>query len=874
MSWLKGLLRVAKDHGGDEGRLDGEIAFHVEEATRAKVARGMSRREARRLALVEFGGAEQVKQEMREVHASRWVEATVANLRSAVRFIRRSPSFALAVVLTLGLGIGANSAVFSVVDAVLLRPLGFPRGDELMRVHQLNWKNKTPEEFVAPPRLVDWSRMNSTFESLSGYYTGDATLTSSELPEKVSGAFVAPDFLKVWGVEPALGRDFTELEEKFGGPSVVLVSDRFWRVHLHSDRDAVGKTIRLGKSAFTVVGVLPGSFRFPDRDVDLWQPSPMDAPYAQGRDSTWFTVVGRLKKGVSARQAQADLATVQGQLGKQFAKSDADLAVRVEPLKSMVIGEVRGSLWLLYGSVSVLLLIACSNITALLMARTAEREHEMAIRFSLGASRAAIVGQLLTEVLVLALGGAALGLGIAAGAGRVFRAFAEELPRLDEVGLNWRVVAYSLGCAVVVTLACGLVPAVRGSRRGLSVSMARAGRSQVSGRSRWQWGLVGVQVSLAVALLIASGLMLRSFQALGRVNPGFEAGHVLTLRVIGDGWGETMNMAKLTQRIDRTLDGLRSVPGVEAAATSGAIPGNSEAYPTEMKVVEGAVTGVAGVKVAGDLHFVSDGYFQTLAIPVLEGESCRGGVRTFDTVVVNRAFAEKYFGSVPVLGKHLKTAVENQFLRTAQIVGVVGNAREQGLDVAAQPAIYWCSSAPTPDPHYLVRTHGEPALMAEALRREVQAIDPGRLVFDVMPLEDHLADRQAENRLRTVLLTGFAGTAIALVSIGLYGTISYLGKRRRREVGLRLALGALPGQIVRGFLLQGMRVVVFGCLAGVLIGAGLSRLLVGMLFEVSGLDPMTYAGVVLLTLGIAFAAALGPAVGAARVAPVVVLREE
>ena len=871
MGWFKWM--GLKEDAGDEGRLDREIAFHVEEATRANVALGMSRREARRVALVEFGGQEQVKQTLREVHTWRWAEAMVANLRSAVRFIRKSPSFALAVVLTLGLGIGANSAVFSAVDAILLRPLGFPHGDELVRLHQMNFKDKTPEAFVAPVRVEDWNRLNATFLAISGYYTQSVTLTSSELPEKVSAAIVAPRFLAMWEVEPALGRDFVQEEEKFNGPNAVLVSDRFWRVHLQADPQAVGRPVRLSGTLYTVVGVMPGDFPFPDRDVDLWEPNPVDAPYSQGRDSTWFTVIGRLKAGVSLSQARADLATVQGQLGRQYPKSDGELTVRLEPLKAEVVGEARGSLWLLYGSVSLLLLIACANIMALLMARTAEREHEIAIRYSLGASRLAIVGQLLTEVLVLALAGSLLGLGIAAAAGRVFTSYAKSLPRLEEVGLNWRVVVYSLGCALAVTLVCGLIPAVKGSRRSLSVSMAQAGRSQVSGPGGWQWGLVGVQVSLAVALLIASGLLLRSFQALGRVDAGFDAEHVLSLRISG-GWGETTDMGKLTARVNRTLDGLRNIPGVVAAATSSTIPGNSLDYPQEMKIVEGGVgRRDLDTKVVGSLHFVSRGYFDALQIPVLQGVGCQDGL-AFDTVVVNRSFAERYFGGGPVIGEHLVNAVTNPFMRSAEIRGIVGNAREQGIDSPVVPAIYWCSSAPTPDPEYLVRTIGDPVAMANTLRLKIHELEPARSVFEVMPLEDHLADRQAENRLRTLLLTGFAGTAIALVSIGLYGTISYLGKRRRREVGLRLALGALPGQIVRGFLLQGMRVVVVGCVAGVLLGAGLSRLLTGMLFGVSGLDPATYVGVVLLTLGVAAGASLGPALRAARVAPVVVLREE
>ena len=849
---------------------DQEIAFHLEALKQQNMARGMSPDEAARRAAIEFGGREQVKQQVREVHTSALIEALSLNLRAALRFARRSPSFALTIVLTLGLGIGANSAVYSAIDTILLRPLPFPHADELVRVHQENFKNKNPESFVAPLRLEDWRRLNSTFQVISGYYTGDATLTTGTFPEKVSVAFVAPRFLELWGIEPRLGRDFSAEEMRFGGPGAVLISNRFWRTHLASDPHAAGKSLNLGKQSYTIAGVLPASFLFPDRDVDVWIPNPVDAPYGQMRDATWFTVLGRMKPGITLAKAQADLATVQAQLGKQYPKTDADLTVQLQPLKALVIGGIGPSLWLLYGSVSLLLLIACTNIAALLTARTAEREHEISIRSSLGASRSAIIGQLLTEVFVLALAGSLLGLAVASAASHTLVHFAKDIPRVDEVGLNRRMVGYTLVCTLAATFVCGLFPAIRGTRQSLSGSLSRTSRSQVSGRNPWQWILVGVQVSLAVAMLVGSGLLLRSFAALGQVDPGFDPSHVVTLRVSG-GWAETMDMGKLTQRINRTLDGLRSLPGVEAAATSGTIPGNSYDYPTEFKFAEASFD--RNQKIITDLHFVSTGYFAALHIPLLAGEPCRDGL-PYETLLVNRSFVDKYLAQVPAIGYHMEPATANSFMNSAVIRGVVGNAREQGLDTPAGPTVYWCSSAPTPDPHYLIRTRGNPAAIADAVRRRIYALEPGRSVFAMMPLEDHLDDRIAENRMRTILLTLFGATAISLVSIGLYGTISYLGRTRRREVGLRLALGALPGQIVRGFMMQGMRVALVGCVAGLLLGAALSHLLAGMLYKVSPLDPVTYAGVLLLTLLIAGAASLIPSLRAAGVDPAKVLSEE
>jgi len=397
-----------------DAALEREIAFHIETLTDVWMERGKSPEEARRLALLEFGGREQFKQQVREVHVSAFAEQLGFNLKAAIRFLCKSPSFSLVVMVTLAIGIGVNSAMFSAIDAVVLRPLPFPAADQLLTLYQHDSRGRDANRFVAPVRLEDWNRLNSTLQGVSGYYTDDLSETSGPLPERVDEAFVAPRFLQVMGTAPALGRTFTTQEEHFGGPNAALISYTFWQRRFHGDPAAVGRKLKIGIFSYTVVGVMPASFAFPSRDVDLWAPSPPDAPYSQSRESTWFTGVGRMKQRITVKQALADLNSVQALLGRQFPKPDADLEVQASPLKQVIVGDVRNSLWLLYGSVLVLLLIACLNIAALLLARTADREHEIAIRFSLGASRAAVVAQLLSEVFALALAGAFAGLLVAA----------------------------------------------------------------------------------------------------------------------------------------------------------------------------------------------------------------------------------------------------------------------------------------------------------------------------------------------------------------------------------------------------------------------------------------------------------------------------
>ena len=862
------LLRRSSGRNQDDS-IDRELGFHIDALTQDYISKGVAPDEARRRARVEFGDREQVKQAVREVHVKAWVEAVLFNLRAALRFLRKSPSFSLIIILTLGLGIGANSAVFSAIDAVVLRPLPYPDGDQLVALAQYDTTGRTANHFVAPIRLEDWNRMNSTFTAISGYYLDDISETSGPFAEKITEAMIAPRFFDVMGVWPSLGRGFDPDEMHFRGVKAVIISNRYWRTHFHGDPSAVGSKIRIEDVDYPVVGIMPASFQFPTADVDVWQPTPMDAPFEVNRNLTWFHVIGRTKPGVSLHQAEADLGTVQAQLGKQFPHPDGELGIDLQSLKQATVGTAPNSLWVLYIAVSLLLLIACSNIAAMLLARTTDREHEISVRYSLGASRSSIVLQLLTEALVLALLGAIAGLAVAAVSVRGFHLLARTLPRASEIALNWQILLYTLLAALVTTLLCGLLPALRGTRRGLAHSLALTSHTQVSARHPIRWFLVGIQVTLAVTLLLGAGLLLRSMQQLGLVDAGFDAANVLTFQVSGS-WAESTDMNNVTQRIDRTLSMLRSLPGVEAASTAGALPGVSSTYETEYRI-DGKID--PNTRILADDRFVSAGYFETMRIARLFGDVCRQASNTSD-VVINRSFARRYFGANSPVGHTLDYAAPGPGAGWSIIRGVVGDARENGLNAPPIPTVYSCLSAPNPFPNYLVRSQGDPMTLAQIIRKKMHEIEPGRSVYALMPLQQHLDDASAETRLRTTLLTLFAASAVALACIGLYGTLSYLARLRRREVGVRLALGAVRSQILVAFLSQGVRVAGIGCGAGVLLGLGLSRFLGGMLYGVTVLDPLTYIGVVGLMLLVAIAASLSPAWRAAQIEPVHVLREE
>jgi putative ABC transport system permease protein len=865
MSWYQRLRNVMRPSRLQRD-LERELAYHLTERIDELQESGMTQAQAARVARRQFGNFSTQLERTRDMNINVWLEAIVRNLRFGVRALTKTPAFTVTVVLTLALGIGANSAVFSAIYAVLLRPLPFPDAGELVTLAQS--QPTIPDPFVAPVRLEEWQRFNSTLQAITGYYSEDASETSGELPEKLKRALVAPRFLQVLGVAPALGRNFTPQEERFGGPNAVLISYRLWQRRFGGSPLAVGRTLRVSAFSYSVVGVMPASFHFPDSDVDLWSPSPPDAPYAQSREATWFTAIGRLKPGTSLAEARTNLAAVQFNLGRQFPKTDANKSVSIVPLKESTVGGIRRSLWLLFGSVSLLLLIACTNIAALLLSRATARQHETSIRFSLGASRGTVTAQLLTEVLILAVAGALVGLFLAAASSQVFRTLAKDLPRVDEIGLNGSIVMYSLACAVAVTLLCGVIPIGLGRTRNLTGTLARGGRAHVSGRNPVQFMMVGIQVALAAILLAGAGLLLRSFEELGHVSAGFDPLHVLTFH-ISNTWAEAGGKPA-KQRTERILDGLRSVPGVEAAATAMSLPGVPSQYEIELKTTEGRAESEPKMLAQG--RWVTPEYFAAMHIPILAGQWCRDELNV-STAMINRSFANLFLNGSAAVGRHL-VQPSNPNLSPAEIRGIVGDVREMGLDREPPPTVYWCTGAMQPGTFFLLRVPGEPGSLAGTIRRKIHELEPLRSVYDLTPLTAHISDAYAENRLRTILLAFFAVTAIALAGIGLYGTLSYLVHLRRREVALRMALGALRVDVLRQFVDQGLRVAWWGCVAGLPLAAAFARMLSSMLFGVSATDVVTLGRVVFIVLAVSVMASLAPAIRASRFEPMQALREE
>lgn len=877
MAWLHRLLNAFRP-GRVQRDIDREISFHLAERADQLRSEGVDPEEAGRRARLQFGNPVVQRERIRDVDVARAVDATMRHARYAIRTLARTPGFTVTVVLTLALGIGANTAVFSAIDTVLLRPLPFPDGDRLVELTQVH--EGSGETRIAPVRLQDWNRSNVTFDGIAGHYVDDVVDTSGELPERFRRAFVTRGFFDVLRVQPAMGRGFVESEHSVKGPIAMIISNRRWR-SLGADPQIVGRAVKIPYGLITV-GVMSGDFQFPTPEVDLWSADDADATWAQSRALTWLTGIGRLRPGVTLAQAEADLNRVQNSLAAQYPATDRDIRVRVTPLKDTVVGSTRSSLWLLFGSVSVLLLIACTNIAALLLSRATRREQEISIRYSLGGSRTTVICQLLTEAAVLAVTGAATGLVVALAATRALRSLAPELPRVNEIGIDGRILFYTMATTVAIALLCGLVPALRGAP-GVRPLRSSA-PSSLQKRHSIQWLLVGVQVALSVTLLAGAGLLLRSVDALSRVDLGFDASHVLTLHVSGSyGW-ETTDMA--VQRINRLIDAVGTLPGVESVAITSTLPGVRDQQQLEFSLAEGRSD--TATRMLAETRVVSPAYFRTLRIPLLSGELCRrpadGGGNTgiVTEALVNRRFAELYLPDRDAIGLHLSGALDglakNGHLAgnvpPSRIVGIVGDARETGADRAPAPTVYTCFSAPDPAPWHLMRTSGDPLAMAEIIRRKIHDVEPQRSVYDAAPLEGRMSGAYAQNRLRTWLLTLFALTALALVCAGVYGTLSYAVSLRRREVALRLALGALRRSVVHQLMTMSIRIVGTASAIGLLLALLFTQSLSAMLYGVTPTDPVTLTGVMLLVVAVAFIAAFIPAARATFVQPMRALREE
>jgi putative ABC transport system permease protein len=786
-----------------------------------------------------------------------------------MRRILKRPAFFFAVVLTLTLGIGANSAIFSVIDAILLKPLPYPASERLMALYEVNPREKTDRGAVAPVRVEEWNRLSHSFNGIAGAYTESMAETSSSLPERLVIARCSPRFFSVLGTPPLAGRGFSPEEDLFNGPSVAVLSERFWRRRFNASPSAVGSTLRLGTTSHRIVGIVPDSFRFPSSDVDVWTAAGLPPRLMTNRYARFYTAIGRVREGVSPSAAQAELAGVQAQLAMQFPKTDANWTALVEPLKEETVGGARRSLWILYGAVSLVLLIACANVACLLLAQARRRRREIAIRFSLGARRWQIVRELLLESFWLALPGSVCGLLLSIAGAGFLRQAASAFPRSEEIHVDWRIVLFTLSLSLFTTVLFGLFPAFAATREETSTTLASTGsRTQVGGTGRALGTLVSAQIALAIVLLIGAGLLIRTLARLGQVNLGFEPQNVLALRISAS-WGET-NDPKLRQRMIRTLETLRAIPGVESAAIAVDVPGKPKDYPAEFKIV-GRDT--QGEKLFADATTVSSDYFHVLGIPILSGETCRANSidKSPNVMLVDRTFADRFIPNETPVGHALDFGDGTPY----QIIGVVGAVRQHGAARDPIPSVYVCEiPRRMPDPNYILKTAADPLLIAEAVRRQVRSIEPNRAVFDLMRFSDYLSGTFSARKFQTTLLGLFAGTALLLAVIGLYGVMSFFVSERTREIGLRIALGARPVQILTRIFRIAAVMTVAGVVTGLIAAVLLTRSIQNQLYGIGIVDPITFGAVPLLLALVAATAAWAPARRATKVDPMEALRQE
>jgi putative ABC transport system permease protein len=791
------------------------------------------------------------------------------SVRGALRGFRHRRVVAVTIILTLTLGIGANSAIFSMVDAVLLRPLPYPAPDRLVTVYELNRGLKQATQLVAPVRLEEWNRANRSFTGLAGSYFENMTDTTGALPERVEAMRVSPRFFSVLAVPAAIGRTFTPQEDLFGGPRAIVLSDAFWRKRFNGDPAAVGRQLVLTGVSHTIVGVMPASFQYPTATTEMWTPAQFAGSMMRERRARLYLTVGRLVPGVTLELAEADLTGIQTRLGEQFADTDRGWGASMVPLNEEKVGDVRRSLWFLFAAVALVLLAACGNVACLLLADATRREHEVAVRLALGASRATVIRQLLTEGFVLAMIGAALGLLAARWGIDVLRRTATHLPQVDAIRVDGRLVLFTIVVGALTTILCALAPALEATKADPASALTRGGRGHIGGRRLAQRALVATQAAVAIILLAGAGLLIRSFVRLQQVSPGFDPANVLTFRMSAS-WAEPA--AAVIGRQARTLARLEAIPGVASAAVSQAMPAGVSFPPGQFAIVGRDTT----ERLFSHGRSVSGSYFRTLHIPMLQGATCSSdpAAPSSSKALVTLAFADQFFSGTSPIG-HAVTAPGLPTGQKVEITGIVGDVREGGLMHPAEPLIYWCGYSPYwPDAHFVVRTEPSHPVTLAAIRGALLEIEPKRALYSVRSLSEALSDSVSQQRLTTVLLSLFAATAVLLAGVGLYGALSQLVAARRREIGVRMALGARAGQILATVVGQAAAVTGIGILVGLGGALALARFMATLVFGVAVRDPLTFAIVPLVLLAVATVAAIVPARRAAAIDPMDALRED
>ena len=806
----------------------------------------------------------------RNTRGGQMIADVLRDARYALRQLTRTPGFAVVTLLTLALGIGATTAMFSVVNGVLLKPLPFPESDRLVRVNEI-----VPQYgafAVAPANFLDWRAQSTSFERIVAVNPGTANFVGPEGPERILNAAVSWDFFELARVQPFLGRGFNQEEGATGKNAVIVLSHRAWQRRFGSDPNVVGRAITLSSAPVTIVGVAPAGFQYP-RDAEYWTPLAFQGNPSRG--GHFLAVLARLKPGVTVEQAGAEMKTIAERLATQYPDSSAKESAEVVPLLEQTVGSVRQPLLALMAAVGVVILIVCANVANLLLVRASVRDKEIAIRTALGAGRARIVRQMLAESLILSVAGGALGVLLAYLAMAPIRTFsAGSIPRVQEVSVDATVLLFALGVSVLTGILFGLVPAWQASRAGIAGVLKEGGRSSAAASGSWMRGaLLVVEVALSLVLLVGAALLLRSFARLTNVDPGFRADGVLAFRV---------SLPPATYRdaqqrgafYDSLIARLQALPQVRAAGMIQTLPMRGDYFLSFS--IQGRPAPPPGSELSANYRIVNPYYFSALSIPLKRG---RFFTERDDTAkapmvaLVDEAFVARHFPSEDPIGRGID--IGNGTDGFFEIVGVVGDVRSDSLDTTPSPTMYIpFQKEPFSTMWVVAQTDGDPALLTADVRQTVRAIDAALPAYSIMPLPDVVSDSVAQRRFSMLVLGSFATVALFLAAVGIYGVVAYTVTQRTQEIGVRMAIGAERGDVLTLIVGGGMKLALVGVAIGLAGAFGVSRLIETMLFDVKPVDPMSYAATAALLLAIATLACYVPARRAMRVDPIIAMRQE